>query len=533
MNREQLSDAIGRLDDSVVNEAMGSHRHRRPWWYAAVAVVACVCLAVGMVTVWPLVKPQGADLQVKPSVNMGKTTTTVGTSVNNTATQTTAPTERVTTKPTTKPTTTAPTTKPNEEPPMPVSFALAQPQYPQMVARPGEHDYCDAYTAWGASVQAQRNQVKGHTGGMTDYYAKTMAQFLSGEAGENRVYSPLNVYMALAMLAETAEGNSRQQILNLLGVSDLTALREKCNGLWNGVYLDDGAVTSVLANSLWLAEGDRWQYDENTVNALAEHYYASVFEGEMGSAEYDKALQDWINAQTDNLLKEQAGDLQFDPDTVLALASTICLRAKWQNEFWEKYNREGVFKTANGDVNCTFMTQSPMMYAFFGDRFTAIQKELDDGAYNMLFFLPDEGVAVDQLISDRQVLALMQGKTGSVESKYLKVNMSIPKFDVVSDQDLIGGLKELGITDVFDAAKSNFGGILDEQNEPVWVNKVDHAARVAIDEEGVTAAAYTVMQLCGSVMPKDEIDFTLDRPFVFAITGPGNTILFAGVVENP
>ena len=38
MNREQLSDAIGRLDESIVSEAMVSHRRRKPWWYAAVAV---------------------------------------------------------------------------------------------------------------------------------------------------------------------------------------------------------------------------------------------------------------------------------------------------------------------------------------------------------------------------------------------------------------------------------------------------------------------------------------------------------------
>ena len=66
MNREQLSDAIGRLDESILEEAMTARR-RRPWWISAVAVAACVCLAVGMVTVWPYVKPQG----VTPSVDMG------------------------------------------------------------------------------------------------------------------------------------------------------------------------------------------------------------------------------------------------------------------------------------------------------------------------------------------------------------------------------------------------------------------------------------------------------------------------------
>lgn len=507
MNREQLSDAIGRLDERMIEETMTARRRRRPWWVAAVAVAACVCLAVGMVTVWPHLKPQG----VTPPIDGGAVTQSTQGGNN-----------------------TVPTNKPNNGQPSVshLAYALAQAQYPQMAQRPAD-DYGDAYDLWWDSVRVQRKQAEGQTDGMTDYYAETMAQFLVGEAGENRVYSPLNVYLALAMLAETAEGNSRAQILDLLGVSDLTALREKCSALWNGVYVDDGAVTSLLANSLWLSDSGYWQYDMDTVNALAEHYYASTFEGEMGSEEYNKALQDWINEQTDNLLKEQVGGLEFDPETVLALASTICFRAKWYSEFSEKNNVVGDFATVNGDVSVEYMCASPMTQAYFGDRFTAVSKDLDDGAYQMLFFLPDEGVSVNELVTDSQALALMQRETSAVESKYLKVNMMVPKFDVVSDKDLIGGLKALGVTDVFDAQKSNFGGILEEQTDPVWVNKVQHAARVAIDEEGVTAAAYTVMMLCGTAMPENEMDFHLDRPFMFAITGPENTILFTGVVENP
>ena len=44
--------------------------------------------------------------------------------------------------------------------------------------------------------------------------------------------------------------------------------------------------------------------------------------------------------------------------------------------------------------------------------------------------------------------------------------------------------------------------------------------RVTIDEEGVTAAAYTVMAAAGAAMPpEEEMDFVLDRPFLFVIQG--------------
>ena len=73
-----------------------------------------------------------------------------------------------------------------------------------------------------------------------------------------------------------------------------------------------------------------------------------------------------------------------------------------------------------------------------------------------------------------------------------------------------------------------------ENADGVFLSKAEHAARVAIDEEGVTAAAYTVMMEAGAAEPPDEeIDFTLDRPFVFAITSQDGLPLFIGVVNTP
>ena len=441
MTREQLSDAIGRLDDALLAENLHYRRPARRWWTAAVALAACVALVLGGVTLWPYL---GGN-----------------------------------------------TPPPIHGPVTPVSISLATPVYPEMSQRPAEYEEA-AHQAWWDDVYAQRRQAQGNTDGMTDFYTGTMSVFLDGEAGENRVYSPLNVYMALSMLAEVSAGDSRQQILDLLGQSDLTALRQKNAALWNGVYLDDGAVLSRLANSLWLAEGERWQYDTAAAQVLAQQYYASVFKGTMGDPAYDAALRQWINDQTAGLLTEQASDLTFDPDTALALASTICLKAKWVNEFNSALTVDGKFHAAAGDADCRYMKQSGQDFAYDGERFTAVSKGLDDGAYQMYFFLPDEGVSVNDLIADPQVMQVIEQGTNSDLAKYILIRMTVPQFDVASDRDLAAGLQELGVTDVFDAQKGNFEGIFEPQTESVYVSKVDHAARVAIDEEGVTAAAYTV-----------------------------------------
>lgn len=82
-------------------------------------------------------------------------------------------------------------------------------------------------------------------------------------------------------------GTPRQEILAALGSDDLEDLRTQAKAVWRSVYRQDGAVNSVLANSLWLDQGESFR--QETVDLLAENDYASVYRGEMGSEELDKA----------------------------------------------------------------------------------------------------------------------------------------------------------------------------------------------------------------------------------------------------
>ena len=52
------------------------------------------------------------------------------------------------------------------------------------------------------------------------------------------------------------------------------------------------------------------------MDTLADTYYASSFRGEMGSADFNKALQDWLNEQTGGLLSDQTGSIELEPGQV-------------------------------------------------------------------------------------------------------------------------------------------------------------------------------------------------------------------------
>lgn len=339
--------------------------------------------------------------------------------------------------------------------------------------------------------------------------------------------------MALAMLAEVTDSESRQQILDLLGSESIEALRSQAASVWNANYSNDGAVTSILANSLWLNESVN--FNQSTMDSLAKNYYASSFRGEMGSEESNRALRDWINEQTGGLLDAQADGLSMDPETVMALASTIYYRAKWHSEFNEAGTEKGLFHLFSADgetVECDFMHKGGSNTYYWADQFGAVALSLE-GSGKMWFLLPDDGVAMDDLLADEQTMEFLNSNGNWENSKHLIVNMSVPKFDVVSDLDLRDGLNALGITGVFDATVADFSPMTSKVAE-IFLSKADHAARVAIDEEGVTAAAYTVMMMAGAAAPpEEEMDFVLDRPFLFAITGADGLPLFVGVVNRP
>ena len=114
------------------------------------------------------------------------------------------------------------------------------------------------------------------------------------------------------------------------------------------------------------------------------------------------------------------------------------------------------------------------------------------------------------------------------------VHLSMPKFDISSEFDLREALKTLGITDVLDPSVSDFSPMTDDVDF-VYLSKAQHDVRVTVDEEGVEAAAFTVMAMSGAGAPPDEIeeiDFTVDRPFLFVIMSDDNLPLFAGVVNQ-
>ncbi|MBO5999531.1 MAG: hypothetical protein J6P87_07565 [Lachnospiraceae bacterium] len=371
--------------------------------------------------------------------------------------------------------------------------------------------------------------------GMDDYYAAILQEMLPAEDDEgkpvNAVCSPLNIYTALAMLAEVSDGNTRAQILDLLQAEDIESLRTRAKALWEANYSDTPALKSIPAASMWL--NGRIGYHADTLRRLAEDYYASSFSGEMGSDEMNEALRQWTDENTGGLLTEYTKDLELDRETILALVTTIYYKASWTERFSADRTQEGTFHGAAGDREVPMMHMDRMMSVYPGSSFTAVGLSLTDSG-TMYFFLPDEGTDVKELASGTALQEVLKISRVPVEAEsyFPIVRLTLPKFSVSAKTGLIDVLKDLGIHDAMIPGTADFSPLTDEADE-IYMSDASHAALVEIDEEGVTGAAYTELAMAaGAAMPQDEIDLVFDRPFLFTVAARDGSILFAGIVQN-
>ena len=193
--------------------------------------------------------------------------------------------------------------------------ALAEAVYPETVPYPadetGDYEKYEAqYDAWWKAHREQMD-LYSQEASMDTYYSAILQVFNDPEyAKKNVTLSPLNIYLMLSLLAESTDGQSRQQILDVLGMDSMDQAREQANLLWRANYNDDLSVTSILANSVWLDQD--FSANQDWLERMSKEYYASVFAGDMGSAAFNDTLHAWLDEQTRGKLTEAAQGINFD-----------------------------------------------------------------------------------------------------------------------------------------------------------------------------------------------------------------------------
>ena len=104
----------------------------------------------------------------------------------------------------------------------------------------------------GTPAWTRKTEDRVDTETLRQFSDETAAVVFTGEG--NAVYSPLSLYAALGMLTKLTDGQTKQQMMDLLSVSDSEELRQWTQTLWRQLYRDGKDSALWLGNAVFLNE---------------------------------------------------------------------------------------------------------------------------------------------------------------------------------------------------------------------------------------------------------------------------------------
>lgn len=364
--------------------------------------------------------------------------------------------------------------------------------------------------------------------GYDDFMSVLAAAVIDGT--ENKNLSPVSVYIALAMAAEGAQGQTQRELLTLLGAEKAEDMRKTAEELLESLDIQGKTGEIALADSIWLGEqDDSVTFYEAYLAVLRDSYGAEARSVRFGDPATGKRIADWIQEKTREKVKVSEDAMQFDADTLAVLVNTIYLKDGWWEPFSEERTEQGIFHGLKGktmqadymrrlDRNVTIVRGEGFM------RYALPLKEVG----RMVFVLPDEGVSLESLLgSPEKVAALLQDG----EKKNVDVDLMVPKFSFQDRTDLEEVLQSLGVRTCF-TNMAEFSGMT---NTPAHISRVLQESCIGVDENGVVAAAYTLVAMAKSAaipLDRERVEFHLTRPFLYAIESRDGTVLFIGTVAE-
>ncbi len=367
---------------------------------------------------------------------------------------------------------------------------------------------------------------------------------------ENFAVSPLSVFSALSLAVEGADGATRSQLLNALGIS-YAQLQEYYTTLYSDLTVthtdnnDDGTKTYSgevqLSNSLWLQQGVDFQQaalDSLSTNYHAYSYLADFKRNNEGA---NNALKAFVKKQTHGLIDQ---NFQLSEAAILALVNTLYLKDGWLSKGDLPTAGDYTFTNADGSTFATQLLQG--LYtpgrAYETDEYSFFYNTTANG-YKLKFILPKDGYSVTDVfntetLSDVNAVKNFNASDCETDTVYY-TRCFFPEFTAAYNENIKTLLKErFGITNLFDKDACDFNNLIQNQSaqfDHVWCEKVQHTTKLFIDKSGIEGAAATVIEIDGSTSaPTQEVynDFIVDKAFGFIITSPQDITLFSGVVEN-
>lgn len=365
-------------------------------------------------------------------------------------------------------------------------------------------------------------------GSQAELAVKLFKACVDESKNDNVLISPLSIQLALAMTANGADGQTKEEMEKLLG-GDIP-LEELNEYLYT--YINSLPSTEKykleLANSVWFRDdADRLTVEKDFLQTNADYYGAQAYK-EPFDQQTVKDINSWVNEHTDGMIEKIIDEIT--PDEVLHLINAIAFDAQWETPYEKHSVNDGIFNALSGDERkVKMMYSNEHKYIDDGDA-TGFIKDYRDGKYAFAALLPNEGVDLYNYIASLTGEGL---KKALDNAEAEPVDVLIPKFSYDYSLLMNDVLAELGMPTAFDVGNADFYKMATSSVGNIFIDCVLHKTFISVDEKGTKAAAITDITMTDKAALPLEREVILDRPFVYMIIDNSTNLpIFIGTVTD-
>ncbi len=361
---------------------------------------------------------------------------------------------------------------------------------------------------------------------------------ISKDQKENYLISPYSIEIALNMLKDGANNNTKKEIEDLVGTRRI-----------QDVSIKDRIS---IANAAFIKNDYKKYVLDDYYNNLKDKYNSEILYDDFNTP---KVINDWVNNKTNGMIDKILDEI--DKDFVLGLANALAIDVEWKSLFeCEMTDSKKFTKIDNSKIEVEMMNQifETKEYKYLeNDNAKGIiipydkydeegeREPINGNNLEFIGILPNKDVDnyIDNLTNKEIDNLLSKEKKASDK---LHINLSLPRFRYDYELDNFKEvLKNLGIKDAFDENKADFTNIM-ERNEEIrnlYVGTAIHKTHIDLNEKGTKAAAVTffgLMKATSAYVPEEPeiINIEFNKPFIYIIRDARTKeMLFFGVVYEP
>ncbi|XP_065222014.1 leukocyte elastase inhibitor-like [Planococcus citri] len=366
---------------------------------------------------------------------------------------------------------------------------------------------------------------------------------------KNILFSPYNLYTALALVHLGGNGTTRDTISKVLDIpitlssKSLQKVLQNFSSVLQTSFTFDAFFngTMVKASDLKLANGIFVQNEYNS--QLKKEYVADVqlyHNSDIFNVDFvnkGEETKDTINNYISNKTENRIPRLLEDPlskDTLIVLTTSLYFKSVWHEKFNPELTKAETFQTDKGNITVQMMNS--IIKAGYANipslGVEVVNLRFIDTAFSMFVGMPRENQSLDNflrnLTSDQ--IHTMIGQSDLYSD--FEVDLKLPKTAFKWSKSVKDNLTKLGLKEEF-WRSPDLSNMIDQSN--IQISDIGHSTDIKINEDGTEASAVSIVTIdWRSEVQYERRTFHVNRPFFFFIYNHNiKTVLFFGTVFNP